>query len=108
MFLARITNDQKGESPKAYVVKKDHTLTEAELTDFVCQKLSSYKWIDSYEFVKSIPKLPSGKIQRKKLKEMALATGSTENSDAEASQSSQKSAESSGRSAEKTAKSAEK
>ncbi|CAO4363025.1 unnamed protein product [Caenorhabditis nigoni] len=100
-----IPDDQKGESPKAYVVKKDHTLTEAELTDFVRQKLSSYKWIDSYEFIDVIPKLPSGKIQRKKLKEMAMAVGSTENSESEMSQ---KSAEvATGKSAEVSVRSTE-
>ncbi|CAB02686.1 fatty Acid CoA Synthetase family [Caenorhabditis elegans] len=81
-----IPDEQKGESPRAYIVKKDHTLTEAELSDFVHKMLSSYKWIDTYEFIDAIPKLPSGKIQRKKLKEMAAGGGSTENS--EASQSS--------------------
>ncbi|KAF1769934.1 hypothetical protein GCK72_001751 [Caenorhabditis remanei] len=100
-----IPDEQKGESPKAYVVKKDHTLTEAELTEFVRQKLSSYKWIDTYEFTDSIPKLASGKIQRKKLKEMAMSAGSSkEASDSEASH---KSAESSIKSAEIMAKSAE-
>uniref|UniRef100_A0A1I7T6Z5 AMP-binding domain-containing protein n=1 Tax=Caenorhabditis tropicalis TaxID=1561998 RepID=A0A1I7T6Z5_9PELO len=96
-----IPDDQKGESPKAYVVKKDHTLTEAELHQFVCNKLSSYKWIDSYAFVKEIPKLPSGKIQRKKLKELVAAEGSKEASESEASQRSGKSSEIMSKSAEK-------
>ena len=75
------------------------------MTEFVRQKLSSYKWIDTYEFTDSIPKLASGKIQRKKLKEMAMSAGSSkEASDSEASH---KSAESSIKSAEIMAKSAE-
>ncbi|EGT59718.1 hypothetical protein CAEBREN_07785 [Caenorhabditis brenneri] len=73
-----VPDEHKGEAPKAYVVKRDHTLTEAELTEFVRQKLSSYKWIDSYEFIDLIPKLPSGKIQRKKLKKMAETSASGE------------------------------
>ncbi|CAI5453465.1 unnamed protein product [Caenorhabditis angaria] len=63
-----VADEQCGESPKAFIVKKDHTLTESELTAWVQSKLSSYKWITAgYEFVDSIPKLPSGKILRRKL-----------------------------------------
>uniref|UniRef100_A0A8R1E470 Uncharacterized protein n=1 Tax=Caenorhabditis japonica TaxID=281687 RepID=A0A8R1E470_CAEJA len=66
-----VPDEQRGEAPKAFIVKKDHTLTETELTDFVRQKLSSYKWVESYDFIDEIPRLPSGKIQRKVLKKMA-------------------------------------
>ncbi|EFO95758.1 hypothetical protein CRE_13953 [Caenorhabditis remanei] len=81
-----VPDEHKGEAPKAYVVKRDHTLTEAELTELIRQKLSSYKWIDSYVFIDLIPKLPSGKIQRKKLKKMAESSDSGE-TDTEASKS---------------------
>ncbi|ULU14407.1 hypothetical protein L3Y34_016724 [Caenorhabditis briggsae] len=78
-------DEHKGESPMAFVVKKDHTLTEVELTDFIRQKLSSYKWIDVYKFVDEIPKTQSGKIRRKKLRQMAEETES--DSDEETSKS---------------------
>ncbi|CAB3409279.1 unnamed protein product [Caenorhabditis bovis] len=66
-----VPDEAHGEAPKAFIVKKDHTLSEAELTAFVQQKLSSYKWITGgYEFVESIPKLPSGKICRRKLSQV--------------------------------------
>lgn len=84
-----IPDEQRGEAPKAYIVKKDHTLTETELSDFVKQKLSSYKWIEQYEFIESIPKLPSGKIQRKVLQKMSEADSdadTTTKSDVETSQ----------------------
>ncbi|CAI2350261.1 unnamed protein product [Caenorhabditis sp. 36 PRJEB53466] len=66
-----VPDEQRGEAPKAYVVKKEHTLTEAELTEFHKQKLSSYKWVDRFVFIDAIPKLASGKILRKNLMKLS-------------------------------------
>ena len=47
-------------------------LTEDDVKEFVASQVSEYKHLAEVEFVKSIPKLPSGKIQRKLLREKHL------------------------------------
>ena len=44
-------------------------MSEQDVKDFVATQVSEYKQLAEVQFVKSIPKLPSGKIQRKLLRE---------------------------------------
>jgi benzoate-CoA ligase len=55
---------------KAYVVlKAGQTTTEADLQDFVKERLAPYKYPRFVEFVTELPKTATGKIQRFKLRE---------------------------------------
>jgi benzoate-CoA ligase len=55
---------------KAFVVlKPGETATEAELKDFVKDRLAPYKYPRVIEFVADLPKTATGKIQRFKLRE---------------------------------------
>ncbi|XP_072046258.1 uncharacterized protein [Amphiura filiformis] len=69
-----IPDEEAGELPKAFVVKKgDAEITEEELTKFVAEKVAPTKKLrGGVEFVSSIPKNPSGKILRRQLKEQAI------------------------------------
>jgi long-chain acyl-CoA synthetase len=60
-----------GEVPKAFVVCNKNCTNkpnEIELTDFLRDKLESYKLPVEFEWIDSIPKTTSGKIQRLSLK----------------------------------------
>lgn len=70
-----IPSDKTGEEPKAYVVKKDQSLTEKELLDFAKKELTGYKRPRSVEFVDELPKSNVGKILRKELRKMEEAKG---------------------------------
>lgn len=62
-----------GESPKALVVPRDGTeLSEQSLKQYCRQKLAAYKVPSSVEFVNSLPKGGTGKIQKKALRERYL------------------------------------
>ncbi|MGZ3387944.1 MAG: AMP-binding enzyme, partial [Isosphaeraceae bacterium] len=61
---------EAGEVPKAFVVRKSGSeTTEAELQDFVAERVVHYKRIRRIEFVEEIPKSPTGKILRRVLAE---------------------------------------
>ena len=63
-------DDEAGELPKAYVVKKaDAIVTEVEILAFANGKLAGYKKIHEVEFIDAIPKNASGKLLRRVLKE---------------------------------------
>ncbi len=59
------------EVPKAYIVKKDPTLTESELKDFCKKYLTNYKRPKTYEFLETLPKNNVGKVLRKDLKALS-------------------------------------
>lgn len=64
-----------GELPRAYVVKQANSqLTEQQVADYVAERVSYYKKLrGGVVFTDAIPKLPSGKILRRKLRDMANA-----------------------------------
>jgi len=65
-----IPHDEWGEQPRAYVVKKDDTLTEEEVATFIKDRLSRHKHLaGGVQFIDAVPKAPSGKILRRPLKE---------------------------------------
>jgi acyl-CoA synthetase (AMP-forming)/AMP-acid ligase II len=57
---------EAGEVPKAFVVLKGDA-SEAEIMEFVAQRVAPHKRIRQVEFVKEIPKSPAGKILRRLL-----------------------------------------
>ncbi|XP_072937895.1 luciferin 4-monooxygenase-like [Epargyreus clarus] len=61
-----------GELPTAFVVKQANvTVTEKEIIDFVASKVSPWKRLTGgVIFLKEIPKTPSGKILRRKLRDL--------------------------------------
>ncbi|MGZ3625873.1 MAG: AMP-binding enzyme, partial [Ktedonobacteraceae bacterium] len=62
--------------PKAFVILYDGTsssVTDEELITFVNGKLTGYKKLHEVEFVETLPKLASGKILRRELKELERA-----------------------------------
>ena len=71
-----VPDEEAGEIPKAFVILYGGTsssVTEVELIAFVNGKLTGYKKLHEVEFVESLPKLPSGKILRRELKELERA-----------------------------------
>ena len=63
-----IEDAHSGEVPKAFVVKKDSSLTAEELAAFASERLTGYKRQQSYEFIDELPKTAVGKILRKSLR----------------------------------------
>lgn len=63
-----VPNDHSGEVVKLFVVKKDPSLTEEELTAFAKANLTGYKCPKHFEFRTELPKSNVGKILRKELR----------------------------------------
>jgi long-chain acyl-CoA synthetase len=69
-----IPDDEAGELPKGFVViRQGHTTSADEILAFANGKLAGYKKIHVIEFIDAIPKVPSGKILRRELKELERA-----------------------------------
>ena len=74
-----VPDEEAGEVPKGFVVvRPGSSVTDKELIAFVNGKLAGYKKLHYVEFIDAIPKVPSGKILRRELKdrEKALRAGS--------------------------------
>lgn len=67
-----IPDEKSGETIKAFVVKKDESLSEQELKDFCHQNLTNYKVPKFVVFRKELPKSNVGKILRRELREEEL------------------------------------
>lgn len=59
-------DDEAGEVPKAYVVKKDE-VSAAAIMEYLAEEVAPYKKLRFVEFIDKIPKSPSGKILRRVL-----------------------------------------
>ena len=63
------------EFPRAYVVVQEHAkgrITEDDIKKFVASKVARHKWLEGgVKFIDEVPKLASGKIVRKLMKEWA-------------------------------------
>jgi long-chain acyl-CoA synthetase len=69
-----IPDDEASEVPKGFVVlRPGQQVTDEVLIVFVNNKLASYKKLHYVEFIDAIPKVPSGKILRRELKERERA-----------------------------------
>jgi long-chain acyl-CoA synthetase len=64
-----LPDDQSGEIVAAYVVRKDDTLTAAELRKFCRENLTGYKVPRHIEFRDSLPKTNVGKVLRRALRD---------------------------------------
>lgn len=64
-----VPDARSGEVIKAFIVKKDPTLTEEELKEYAHKNLTNYKVPKHYEFRDELPKSNVGKILRRTLKE---------------------------------------
>ena len=63
-----VPDEYSGEAVKMFVVKKDDSLTEAELLHFLKEHLTGYKRPKYIEFRTELPKSNVGKILRKDLR----------------------------------------
>ncbi|HYG44747.1 MAG TPA: AMP-binding protein [Bordetella sp.] len=63
-----VSDDRSGEAVKAFVVKKDPALTEAQVIDWCKEKLTGYKRPHAVEFRDELPKSNVGKILRRELR----------------------------------------
>jgi long-chain acyl-CoA synthetase len=68
-----VPDERSGEVIKAFVVKRDQSLTENELRDFCKQNMTNYKVPKHFAFKKELPKTNVGKILRRALKEEEAA-----------------------------------
>ena len=64
-----IPDEKSTEAVKVYIVKKDPSLTEEEITEYCRENLTGYKCPKQVEFRTDLPKSNVGKILRRKLKE---------------------------------------
>jgi long-chain acyl-CoA synthetase len=64
-----VPHDVSGEVVKVFVVKKDESLTEADVINHCRERLTGYKVPKLVEFRQELPKTNVGKILRRKLKE---------------------------------------
>lgn len=64
-----VPDDKSTEAVKIFVVKRDESLTEAELREYCKEQLTGYKLPKHIEFRKDLPKTNVGKILRRALKE---------------------------------------
>ena len=63
-----VPDERAGEAVKVFVVRKDPSLTEAEVADFCRQQLTGYKKPKYIEFRDELPKSNVGKILRRELR----------------------------------------
>ncbi|OAV44144.1 AMP-binding protein [Lewinella sp. 4G2] len=64
-----IPSEKSGEVVKLFVVKKDKSLTEKEVTEYARENLTGYKVPKAIEFREDLPKSNVGKILRRMLRE---------------------------------------
>jgi len=64
-----VPNEKSTEVVKAFIVKKDESLTEQEVIDFCKENLTAYKCPKAVSFEKELPKSNVGKIIRRHLRE---------------------------------------
>jgi len=65
-----IPHERLGEAPKAYIITRwGAEVDEDNVKEFIASKCSDLKHLTEVEFTSDIPKLPSGKIQRRLLRD---------------------------------------
>ncbi|MFY9460921.1 long-chain acyl-CoA synthetase [Aquabacterium commune] len=64
-----VPDDKSGEAVKLFVVRKDSTLTEAQLKAYCHEQLTGYKCPKHIEFRNDLPKTNVGKILRRELRD---------------------------------------
>ncbi|THW73602.1 acetyl-CoA synthetase-like protein [Aureobasidium pullulans] len=72
-----VDGGEDGELPRAYVIRKDNTLSESDLKVWSAERVAKYKWLTGgVKFVDQIPRNASGKILKNLLREQARTLGS--------------------------------
>ncbi|XP_039248545.2 uncharacterized protein LOC120326340 [Styela clava] len=75
--VAGIPDEECGELARGFIMRKDQSLTEKEIHEFMKDKLAKYKQLHGgIEFCDSIPKSPTGKIMRRTLRQKAVEANS--------------------------------
>jgi len=64
-----VVDDKTGEAVKLVIVKKDESLTEAQVREYCRANLTGYKQPRIVEFRTDLPKTPVGKILRRELRD---------------------------------------
>ena len=64
-----VPSESSGEAVKIFIVKKDQSLTEAEIKSFCKENLTGYKCPKLVEFRSDLPKSNVGKILRRELRD---------------------------------------
>ncbi|GLS15151.1 long-chain-fatty-acid--CoA ligase [Hydrogenophaga electricum] len=64
-----VPDERSGEAVKLVIVKKDESLTEAQVREFCKANLTGYKQPKVIEFRTELPKTPVGKILRRELRD---------------------------------------
>ncbi|WPH20985.1 long-chain-fatty-acid--CoA ligase [Variovorax paradoxus] len=64
-----VADDKTGEAVKLVLVKKDESLTEAQVREYCRANLTGYKQPRTVEFRTELPKTPVGKILRRELRD---------------------------------------
>jgi len=64
-----VADERSGEAVKVFIVRKDPSLTEAEIAEFCREQLTGYKKPKFIEFRTELPKTNVGKILRRALRE---------------------------------------
>ncbi|MFD8249640.1 AMP-binding protein [Nocardia sp. NPDC059691] len=73
-----VRNADGEEHPKAFVVQQPDTrLEDAEVMDFVAERVAPHKRVRAVEFIDSVPRSVAGKILRKNLKELEASRAAT-------------------------------
>ncbi|MBO9128712.1 fatty acid--CoA ligase family protein [Bacillus sp. 165] len=67
-----VPDDSFGEAVKAFVVRKQESLTEEELLAYCKEHLAKYKVPATIEFLEELPKNTTGKILRRALKQQII------------------------------------
>jgi long-chain acyl-CoA synthetase len=68
-----VLDAKSGEAVKVFVVRRDPSLTEADLADYCRQQLTGYKKPKFIEFRDELPKTNVGKILRRELRDAQVA-----------------------------------
>jgi long-chain acyl-CoA synthetase len=68
-----VPDAKSGEAVKVFVVRRDPSLTEADLADYCRQQLTGYKKPKFIEFRDELPKTNVGKILRRELRDAQVA-----------------------------------
>jgi len=65
-----VPDERSGEVPKAFVVRKDESVTAEQIIEHCKTSLTAYKVPKHVAFIEEIPKSPVGKMLRKDLRKM--------------------------------------
>jgi long-chain acyl-CoA synthetase len=65
-----VPDEKRGEAVKAFVVKKDDSLTEEILLAYCKENLTGYKTPDKIVFIQELPKTNVGKVLRRELRSL--------------------------------------